>query len=445
MNNDANSPSAVRRIIDAIADLRAGRPLDGPTIRGVVDDYLAGRVTDYQMSAWLATVACTGLRPDETAALAMAYVDSGRRLTHPGVGRVVDKHSTGGVGDKVSLFVVPVVAACGVPVVKVSGRGLGFMGGTVDKLESLAGLRLDLSAGEVADALKAVGMVITGQSDEVVPGDRATYALRDVTGTVDSMPLIAASVMSKKIATGADAVVLDVKCGEGALVPDLDAARTLARLMIDIGRAAGVECQAVLTDMNRPLGRAVGNAAEVREAISALQGDIVPGYHEVCRQVAVLMVSLGRPNLSTGACEELVEHAVASGAALRILRRWVEYQGGDIAQIDDPDLLPSGRHEAVVRATEDGWVTGIGPTEIGKAALWLGAGRFQHEAPLDHGAAVLLDRQVGERVAAGEPLARLVWNDGRPDEAEKAVRAAFRVGRQPPEEINPVLDVVNVN
>jgi pyrimidine-nucleoside phosphorylase len=443
VSDDATSPAAVRRIIDAIADLRAHRPLAESTIRGIVDDYLGGRVTDYQMSAWLATVACTGLGPAETAALTMAYVDSGLRLTHSGAGRVVDKHSTGGVGDKVSLFVTPVVAACGVPVVKVSGRGLGFMGGTVDKLESRAGLRLDLSAAEVADTLKAVGMVITGQSDELVPGDRATYALRDVTGTVESMPLIAASVMSKKIATGAAAVVLDVKCGEGALVPGLSEARTLARLMIDIGRAADVECRAVLTDMDRPLGRAVGNAAEVREAIQALHGEVFPGYHEVCREIATQMVSLGRPELELAACADLVDRAVAGGEALRTFRRWVEHQGGDVAQIDDPDRLPSARNEIVVPATEDGWVTAIRPMEIGKAALWLGAGRFHPQASLDHSAAVLLDRQVGEQVTAGEPLARLLWNGGRPDEAEKAVRAAFRIGGRPPASSGAVLEVVS--
>lgn len=395
-------------------------------LSALVDDFVAGHVADYQMAAWLATVCCTGLSQEATAHLALAYADSGRRIEHTGLGRVVDKHSTGGVGDKVSLFVVPAVAACGVPVVKVSGRGLGILGGTVDKLESISGLRLALTADELCATLAELGMVITGQSDELVPGDRATYGIRDVTGTVDSVPLIAASVMSKKIATGAHAVVLDVKYGEGALLADRATAEVLADTMLQVGASAGLDCRAMLTDANQPLGQAVGNALEVREALAALRGEEIAGFSELAYEVAGNMLALGRgDDADLATCVQEVRAAVDSGRAWELMRRWVEWQGGDVAQVDDPDLLPGARHHTVLVSDRAGTLRHVGARAVGVAATRVGAGRFTHDAPLDYGAGVVVLRRAGDVVESGEPLAELHWNDADSEGAMRALRDAF--------------------
>jgi pyrimidine-nucleoside phosphorylase len=430
---DDLAAAATMRVLAAIADKRAGRRMDAATISAIVADFVDGRVPDYQMAAWLATVACRNLDAEETAALTDAYVDSGTRIRLRDDGRpIVDKHSTGGVGDKVTLYVAPIVAACGVAVGKVSGRGLGFAGGTVDKLQSIRGLRMDLSADEMRTTLKLVGMTITGQSDDLVPGDRATYGLRDVTGTVDNIPLIAASVMSKKIAAGTNGVVLDVKYGEGALIPERDRSEELARAMVDIGERSGLACRAVVSDMNRPLGYAVGNALEVKEALAALRGTPVAGLDELGGLIARLMLQIARPELDDTAADGLVREAIDSGAAWRQFRRWVAAQGGDVRQIDDPDLLPSAAHRLEVLAEEPGWVTAIAARPIGEAATLAGAGRLRYDQPIDPGAGVMLCRQLGERVENGQPLAELHWSGEKDVEPlTSAVRAAFTLAAEP--------------
>jgi pyrimidine-nucleoside phosphorylase len=436
------STKAVERVLGAVHAKRNGETLGEETLAAVVEDYIAGRIADYQMAALLATVACTGLTRTETVALTRAYVRSGSTLDLSAQGRrVVDKHSTGGVGDKVSLFVVPVVAACGVPVAKLTGQGLGFMGGTTDKLSSINGLRMDLGMEEVVDVLNHTGMVISGQSDDLVPGDRATYALRDVTGTVDSLPLIAASIMSKKIAAGTQGVVLDVKYGPGAVVRSEQEATELATLMLKIGQEVGLPARAVLSDMRQPLGYAVGNSLEVIEALRALQGERIPRYTELCETIAQLMLQLGRPELDAAAAAAEVRGAIASGRALATFRNWIEAQGGDPAQVDDPSMLPSAPRAATVRAASDGWITGIEARTIGTVAAQLGAGRFTYEQRIDHGAGLVLGRQVGDRVRAGDMLAELYGTADDLDAIVATVAAAFRVGDHEPE-LKPVVSAV---
>ncbi|MFJ4689622.1 thymidine phosphorylase [Streptomyces sp. NPDC088789] len=434
---------AAGRVLAAITAKRDGAELTDGTIEAVVADFVAGRVPDYQMAAWLATVACRGMTRAETVALTRAYVDSGVRLNLRDIGTaVVDKHSTGGVGDKITLFVAPVVAACGVAVGKVTGRGLGFAGGTVDKLESISGLKVDLSAAELRSVLAKVGMAISGQSDELVPGDRATYALRDVTATVDSIPLIAASVMSKKIAVGAHGVVLDVKFGEGAVVVDRGLAETLARSMIEIGEAFGLRCRAVLSDMNQPLGYAIGNALEVREAIEALSGTDIPGFTELGSRIAALMLQLADPELTADAAQARAADAVSSGAALAQFRRWVEAQGGDAGQVDDVRKLPRAARTDLITTDRSGWLARIEARQLGEVAVGLGAGRHRYDQPLDHSAGLRLRGRIGDRMAEGDPLVEVHW-DGRGDltEVEARIRSAITFS-DGPVGTAPVIDAV---
>ncbi|MET7869448.1 thymidine phosphorylase [Streptomyces cyaneofuscatus] len=436
------STEAVKSVLGVIHAKRNGQTVGNDDLATVVLDYTAGRIADYQMAALLATVACTGLTHAETVALTRAYVSSGSTLNLSTQGkRVVDKHSTGGVGDKVSLFVVPVVAACGVPVAKLSGQGLDFMGGTIDKLSSISGLRMDLGTDEVVDVLTRTGMVVSGQSDDLVPGDRATYALRDVTGTVDSLPLIAASIMSKKIAIGTQGVVLDVKYGPGAVIGSVEEARELAVLMLRIGHEVGLPARAVLSDMRQPLGYAVGNSLEVAEALRALRGEWIPRYSELCETIARLMLQLGRPELDVAAATVQVKEAIASGRALAKFREWAEEQGGDVSQIDDPSTLPSAPHAATVRATHDGWVAGIDARTIGSAAARLGAGRFSYEQQIDHGAGLVLGRQVGERVQAGDVLAELYGSAENLESIVVTVASAFHVEDHEPD-LEPVVSAI---
>ncbi|RKN44891.1 thymidine phosphorylase [Streptomyces hoynatensis] len=424
---------AAARILAAVTAKRAGLALEPGEIAALVSDYVAGRVPDYQMAAWLATVACRGMNAAETAALARAYAAGGRRLRLGDTGRpVVDKHSTGGVGDTVSLVAVPVAAACGVAVAKMSGRGLGIAGGTLDKLESVRGLRLDLGALEVRRVLGEAGMVITGQSDELAPGDRATYALRDVTATVDSVPLIAASIIGKKLAFGARALTLDVKTGAGALIPDHARAVRLARTMVDLAEGLGLRCRAVLTDMSQPLGHAVGNALEVKEALSVLRGEHVPGLSEVSHVLAGQLLLSAEPGLGEEEAGRRVRRALRSGAAHETFLRWARAQGADARVLADPGLLPSAPRRQVVRADRSGWVAEVDPRAIGSAALLAGAGRLVRGAALDHAAGVVLRRRVGDPVSAGEALAELHHTREDASDALARAAAAFTLADEPP-------------
>lgn len=417
-------------MVDLILKKRAGGELSEDETGFLIGGFVDGTVPDYQMAAFLMAVYFKGMSFREMAALTGAIVASGETVDLTAIpGIKVDKHSTGGVGDKTTLVLAPLVAACGVPVAKMSGRGLGHTGGTVDKLESIPGFRTDLGLAEVAEQVREIGLAVGAQTGEWAPADRMLYALRDVTGTVDSIPLIAGSVMSKKIAAGADAVVLDVKAGAGAFMQRTEEALELARAMVRIGRRHGRRTVALVTAMDEPLGWAVGNALEVREALAVLAGsrpspaDLV----ELCLELARHMVFLGGRAGSLGEAGALVRAALASGAAQEKMRAWVRAQGGDPAVVDDPDLLPAAHKRQEVRAERGGWVAGIDARAVGRAALALGAGRTKKDERVDPAVGVVLHRKVGSRVEAGEALATLhgAGRGGAEAEAAALVREAY--------------------
>jgi pyrimidine-nucleoside phosphorylase len=409
------------RVVDLIARKRDGGELSEAELRAVISP----DTPDYQLAAFLMAVVLRGMTGAETAALLRAMVDSGERLDLSAVGRpVADKHSTGGVGDKTTLVVAPLVAACGVPVAKLSGRGLGHTGGTLDKLESIPGFRVGLSAAELVAQVREVGVAVAGQTEALVPADRRMYALRDATATVPSIPLIATSIMSKKVAAGASRLLLDVKVGEGAFMPDMEAARELADAMRRLGELAGLPTTCMLTGMGEPLGCAVGNALEVAEARATLRGEGPADLTELCLTAAGLMTG-DRP---------AAERALESGSAHETFRRWVAAQGGD------PDAdLPRAPVVVEVPAGRSGTVRRCHALGIGLAAMRLGAGRARKEDSVDHAVGVVVHAKAGDDVAAGQPVAT-VHARTRPD--TDAVAACFEVGEGPVQRPPVVLEVV---
>ncbi len=414
------------RIVDLIDKKREGGTHSREELEVLVGGYVQGAVPDYQMAAWLMAVCWRGMADEELADFTRVMAASGEQLDLSSIGRpVADKHSTGGVGDKTSLIVMPLVAACGVPVGKMSGRGLGFTGGTVDKLESFPGIRLDLDAPSFVRQLREVGMVITGQSADLAPADGKLYALRDVTGTVPSLPLIASSIMSKKLAVGAHVVVLDVKSGSGAFMRDPEAARALARAMVDVGVAAGRRMGAVVSDMSQPLGRAVGNALEVAEAMDTLEGDGTPELTEFAMDLASLIVRL-TSNGARGRAD--VEDALRSGRGLHMFRRMVEAQGGDGRVFDDRARLPRARLQRVLAADRDGYIARLDALTVAQACTRLGAGRERKGDSIDLAVGLVLEAKVGDHVVRGQPLATLHANDEtRARAAEEVLRSAIDV------------------
>jgi pyrimidine-nucleoside phosphorylase len=422
------------RIVELIERKRDGGKLTDDEIGALVLGYTAGDVPDYQMAAFLMAVVWRGMDAKETAALTAAMVRSGERLDLRGFGRVVDKHSTGGVGDKTTLVVAPLVAACGVPVAKMSGRGLGFSGGTLDKLESIRGYRVDLTTGEFLAQLERIGIVLTGQTADLAPADGKMYALRDTTGTVPAIPLIASSVMSKKIAAGAHAVVLDVKVGSGAFMKDLRSARELARAMVAIGVAHGLAVTCELTDMNQPLGRAVGNSLEIAEAIATLRGEGPADLVQLARLAGAEMLVLGRRARDTKTALAAIDRALEDGSGLAKLRELVAAQGGDVGMVDDPAKLPRAPRVETLRAPRNAYVAAIAAGRVGIASVRLGAGREKKGDPIDHRPGIVLHAKVGDRVERGQPYAD-VHVVGKTGDAEAIamVRDAFRwSGRRVP-------------
>ncbi len=415
--------------IELIERKRDGVALSDEEIAWFVAAYVAGDIPDYQAAAWLMAVYLRGMTPDETLALTLALVRSGETVDLPDAGLPrIDKHSSGGIGDKTTLIVLPLVASCGVPVAKMSGRGLSTFGGTIDKLESIPGFRTNLSSDEFESQLQRHGIVLSGQSLDLAPADGRFYALRDVTATVPSKPLIASSIMSKKIAAGARGIVLDVKYGLGAFMPNVDEARELAEIMIGIGRGAGRRVTALLSDTNQPLGRTVGNALEVREAVETLQGEGPSDLAEHCVQVAGHMLRLSglteRDDLADA--RPLLEERLHNGEALGTLRRLVELQGGDARLIDDPDLLPKAPVVRRATAAEDGGVASIDALEVGRACLELGAGRLRKGQEIDHAVGAVFACQVGDRVAKGDPLFSVhARTEAAAEAAVAAIRGAF--------------------
>ncbi len=429
------------RAADLIEKKRDGEEHSPEEISALIDGYNTGSVPDYQMAAWCMAVFFRGLSGRETYALTDAFIRSGDTLDLGSMlgRRVVDKHSTGGVGDKTSIAVGPIVAACGVPFGKMSGRGLGHTGGTLDKLESIPGFRVELTTDEFVAQVRDVGLAIIGTTENLVPADKNLYGLRDVTATVDIVPLIASSIMSKKIAAGADAIVLDVKVGDGAFMKTLDDARILADQMVDLGRRAGREVVCLLTDMEQPLGYAVGNALEIREAIATITGEGPPDFTELVLDACARLLSLSDLELDLDEGRRRAEEATKNGSALDAYERWIRAQGGD----PDPGLLPTAPVVAEVRAPRAGAVTHLGALAVGIAALELGAGRRRKEDAVDHAVGVLLRAKRGDEVAEGDVLAEIhARDDASVERAAAAVLAAYEIGDEPPRAHGILLDVV---
>jgi len=419
--------SALIRAVEVIEKKRDGKALSAAEIDALVQGYTKGEIPDYQMAAFCMAVVWRGMNATETAALTSSMVSSGERLDLSRFGRVVDKHSTGGVGDKTTLVVAPLVAACGAPVAKMSGRGLGFSGGTLDKLESIKGYRVDLTTAEFLSQLERIGIVVTGQTVDLAPADGKMYALRDATGTVPAIPLIASSVMSKKIAAGAHAVVLDVKVGSGAFMKDLASARSLAKAMVAIGIAHGLAVTCELTDMEQPLGRAVGNSLEIAEAITTLRGEGPPDLVLLARVAGAEMLVRARKARDVKSGMARIDRALADGSGLAKFRELVAAQGGDVATVDDPARLPRAPQVQTLRAPRTAYVAAIAADRVGIASVHLGAGREKKGDPIDHRTGIVLHAKVGDRVESGQPYAD-VHAAGRPaDSAAIAmVRDAFR-------------------
>jgi pyrimidine-nucleoside phosphorylase len=430
----------VTRAVELIEQKRDGGELDPGALRDLVLDYVRDEVPDYQMAAFCMAVFFQGMSGAETHALTDAMVASGETIDLSRLGRrVVDKHSTGGVGDKVSIALGPVVAACGVPFAKMSGRGLGHTGGTLDKLESIPGFDIELAQEEFLEQVSDVGMAIIGQTADLVPADKRLYGLRDVTGTVDSIPLIASSIMSKKIAAGADAIVLDVKVGDGAFMKTLDRARELARTMVELGRRANRVVVCELTDMDQPLGHAVGNALEIHEAMATLQGEGPSDVTELVMSAATHLLALSDLDVDADEGRRRAEEAVASGAALDVYERWVRAQRGD----PDPDVLPRAAVVQRVEANAAGHVARIAATRVGLAALRLGAGRTRKDEEIDHSVGVVCLAKRGDRVEPGDVLAEVhAADDASAELAVSEVAACYQLGERPPYEAPIVLDVL---
>ena len=407
------------RMYDIIMKKRNGGELSKEEIDFFIEGYTKGEIPDYQGSALMMAIYFRKMTEAETLALTMAMADSGDRLDLSGIrGVKVDKHSTGGVGDKTSLALAPMVAACGIPVAKMSGRGLGHTGGTIDKLESFPGFTTALTTERFIDNVNRIGIAIMGQTADLAPADKKLYALRDVTATVDNLSLIASSIMSKKLAAGADAIVLDVKTGSGAFMKQEAEAKALAEEMVKIGKNAGRRTVAVISDMDQPLGFAVGNALEVREAIETLRGNGPEDFLELCLTLGSQMLMAGGKAESAREAEEMLRAVIADGSALGKLAEFVEAQGGDGSAVYHPELLPQAAIQEPVAAPESGYLSRIVCDEVGICSLILGGGRETKESEIDLSVGLVLCKKVGDYVEAGEPLAVIHANDA--DRAEQA-------------------------
>lgn len=417
------------RMVDLIAKKRDGGELTTEEIRFIIEGYTKGEIPDYQVSALAMAIYFRDMTERERADLTMAMVHSGETVDLSAIeGIKVDKHSTGGVGDTTTLVLAPLVAALGVPVAKMSGRGLGHTGGTIDKLESIKGFTVEYSKKEFIDKVNRHKIAVIGQTADLAPADKKLYALRDVTATVESIPLIASSVMSKKIAGGADAIVLDVKTGSGAFMKTLEEARALAEAMVSIGNRLGRRTTAVISDMSQPLGYAVGNALEVREAIETLRGRGPKDLEELCLALGGQMVMLAGKAGSAEEAEEKLREVLRSGKALEKFREWIESQGGDPFVADDPDRLPRAAFQIGVPARKGGVVAEIVADQIGLAAMMLGAGRSTKESEIDLSVGLVLHKKIGDPVEEGETLATIHANRQRIDEIIEMIHDGIKIG-----------------
>ncbi len=429
---------------DLIYRKREGLPSTANEIEALIRGYTAGDIPDYQMAALLMAIYFRGLNREETTALTRAMVASGEQIDlSPIPGVKVDKHSTGGVADTTTLVLAPLVAAAGVPVVKMAGRGLGHTGGTIDKLESIPGFRVQLSRQELLRQVQDIGLAITAQTGNLVPADGKLYALRDVTATVESIPLIASSVMSKKIAAGAGAIVLDVKVGSGAFMSELERARELARTMVAIGKEMGRQTVAVITNMDEPLGMKVGNALEVREAIAVLAGQGSEALLELCLTLGSQMLYLAGAAADATEGRRQLEELLAKGQGLLKLKEFISAQGGEAAVVDNPDLLPQAEQKLLVTAPGSGYISKVQARQVGEAAMLLGAGRLSKDSPIDLAVGIELKKRRGDYLEAGEPLAILHGNDpARLAMAREKFLAAYTLAETPPQPQPLVYEII---
>lgn len=432
------------RMVDLIHKKKQGEELTQAEINFIVEGYTSGEIPDYQMSALLMAIYFKGMNKEETANLTLAFINSGEQVDLSEIkGIKVDKHSTGGVGDKVSLIVIPLVASTGIPVAKMSGKGLGHTGGTIDKLESIEGFKTNLSMNEFIHNVNTYKMAIAGQTANLTPADKKIYALRDVTSTLESVPLIASSVMSKKIASGADAIVLDVKVGSGAFMKSLDEARELAQTMVKIGKSLNRKAIAVITDMSQPLGHEVGNANEVREAIEVLQGRGSKDLTTVALTIASHMAVLGGTYSDFNNAYRELEKIINSGRVIDTFKQLVKIQGGNPEVIDNPDRLPQAKYHVEVKASQEGYVTAINAEAIGVSAMLLGAGRKKKDDPIDYSAGLTMVKKAGDKVNIGDLICLLHTNLKGHEEAENIVRSAYSFSDNEPTPISYVYEVIH--
>ncbi|WP_373822165.1 thymidine phosphorylase [Veillonella sp.] len=431
------------RMYDIILKKRANLPLSDKEIRFVIDGYVKGEIPDYQVSALLMTIVFNGMNARELGTLTLAMAQSGNMVDLSNIdGITVDKHSTGGVGDKTTLIIAPLVAACGGKVAKMSGRGLGHTGGTIDKMESIPNLKVSLEQDAFIDQVNKIGLAVIGQSEGLAPADKKLYALRDVTGTVDSIPLIASSVMSKKLASGAQAILLDVKVGSGAFMKNIEDARELAKAMVDIGKKNGRSVKAILTDMDRPLGHAIGNALEIREVINTLKGHGPEDLTHECIIMAAHMLVLSRMCDYETALNR-VQQALDSGAALERLRLMIEAQGGESRVIDDDRVLTIGKFTYDVTSPQDGYITHMNTERCGIASVMLGAGRTVKDGPIDYSAGIVMHKKTGDAVNIGERIATLYASDESLfTNAAQTYLAAITIGDTASKVMDTILDIV---
>ncbi len=431
--------------VDIIIKKRDKKELSREEIEFFVNGFTKGEITDYQAAAWAMAVLLNGMTPQETTDLTMAMAHSGEVLDLTGVVPIaVDKHSTGGVGDKTTLAVEPTVAACGLAIGKMSGRGLGFSGGTLDKLESIPGYRVDLSREEFVEQLRSLGLVLTGQTGDLAPADGKFYALRDVTGTVQSIPLIASSVMSKKIAAGAQTILLDVKTGNGAFMETLVEARALSELMVSIGKLANRKVVALISDMNQPLGKAVGNTLELREAIDTLHGGGPKDFRIHCLTVASHLLVMGGKAADLSEARAMAEHALSDGSAWQRFRELIQAQGGDVRYIDEPERLPKAQYVEDILAAQRGYLKAVNARVVGETSVALGAGRQKKSDPIDHAVGIIVHHKVGDYVHEGDVIFTIHANDpAKMAEAREKLTAALQYSTKPVEPLPLFYDVIS--
>jgi pyrimidine-nucleoside phosphorylase len=430
-------------MVDLIAKKRDGKELTKEEISFIVEGYTSGDIPDYQMSAFTMAVFFQGMTANEQAELTMSMVQSGDTIDLSAIeGVKVDKHSTGGVGDTTTLILAPLVAAVGVPVAKMSGRGLGHTGGTIDKLEAVKGFHVEIDKKEFIELVNKNKVAVVGQSGNLTPADKKIYALRDVTATVNSLPLIAASIMSKKIAAGADAIVLDVKTGAGAFMKNLEDAKALAQSMVNIGNNVGRQTMAVISDMSQPLGFAIGNALEVEEAIDTLKGKGPKDLEELCLVLGSYMVYLADKASSLEEARRMLQEVIENGKALESFKTFLAAQGGDPSVVDDVAKLPQAAHKIEVNAEKDGYVSEIVADEMGTAAMWLGAGRATKDSEIDLAVGLMLRKKVGDEVKKGESLVTIYSNKEDVQEVKEHILKNISISSEKVEAPSLIYDTV---